>query len=333
MMAPTGQFRNGLLLFKNVHFEYYAKQGTGMGASPSASEKDHTTVPIFKLYGYGNTWTVPDLMYCETIADQEQLHNWHVRPHKHADLFQVLYLESGHAQVHIDGAVRPLTGGQVLLMPQMVVHGFRFDPGCVGYILTVTYALMNQIEDAAGLALTSGNTPAVLDLGEHPESDYLRLSFQRLNEEYRSLHTPQRSALLHAILSTILIWAHRHIQTRVDARGPDARDASRHLSLFARLIEKHYTEHHLVAWYANRIGITPAHLNVVAQAHTGKSALQLIHERLVLEARRELVYTTRTVKVISYSLGFADPGYFTRFFKRTSGQSPKEFRQQAGTHT
>ncbi|MDN5842674.1 MAG: helix-turn-helix domain-containing protein [Alcaligenaceae bacterium] len=296
-------------------------------------DKDHTPVPIFKLYGYGNIWTVPDLMYCETIAAQEKLHNWHVKPHKHADLFQLLYLQSGHARVHIDGATRPLLADQILLVPQMVVHGFRFDPDSVGYILTVTYALMTQIDQAAGLTLTAAGTPTVLELADRPDEAYVRLSFQRLNEEYRSPNTPQRTAQLQAILSTILVWAHRHIQTRADTRPNDPRDAGQHLAEFTQLIEKHYTEHHLVAWYAREIGITPAHLNVVAQAGTEKSALQLIHERVLLEARRELIYTTRTIKIISYSLGFADPGYFTRFFKRGSGLSPKDFRRQTGTQT
>lgn len=306
-----------------------------MHTSPrKASDKDHTPIPIFKLYGYGNIWTVPDLMYCETIAAQEKLHNWHVKPHKHADLFQLLYLQSGHAQVHIDGQTRPLLANQILLVPQMVVHGFRFEPGSVGYILTVTYALMTQIDQAAGLTLTAAGVPVVLELADHPDKEaYIRLSFQRLNEEYRSPNTPQRTAQLQAILSTILVWAHRHIQIHVEARPSSPRNAGRHLADFSRLIEKHYTEHHLVAWYAREIGITAAHLNVVAQAGTGKSALQLIHERVLLEARRELTYTTRTIKIISYSLGFADPGYFTRFFKRGSGLSPKDFRQQAGIHT
>ena len=66
----------------------------------------------------------------------------------------------------------------------------------------------------------------------------------------------------------------------------------------------------------------------IAQTLAGKTALRLIHERLLLEARRELIYTTRPISTIADSLGFADPGYFTRFFKRLSGLSPKDFRRR-----
>lgn len=300
----------------------------------TAPGKDHTAIPIYKLYGYGNVWTAPDLMYCETIAAQEKLHNWHVKPHKHTDLFQILYLEAGRVDVHLDGTTQTMRGGEMVLVPQMAVHGFQFDPNSVGYILTITYTLMAQIGQKTGMALTTTSTPAFLRLASDEESQHIRLTWRCLNKEYRSPQSPQRGALLESLLSCILVWVHRNGAARAQAGAQDKGkvDSSRHLTHFAQLIEAHYTQHHQVADYANRIGITPAHLNVITQMHTGKSALRLIHERLLLEARRELVYTTRTISTISYSLGFADPGYFTRFFKRVAGVSPKTFRQQAGDH-
>ncbi len=57
-----------------------------------------------------------------------------------------------------------------------------------------------------------------------------------------------------------------------------------------------------------------------------KNALQLIHERVLLEAKRNLIYTVQSVSQISYGLGFNDPAYFSRFFKRLTGQPPKAFR-------
>lgn len=294
---------------------------------PSAPGRDHTPIPIFKLYGYGNVWTASDLMYCETIAAQEKLHNWHVKLHKHTDLFQILYLKSGHAEVHLDGSSQAMCAGQMILIPQMVVHGFQFDPGCVGYILTITYALMTQIGQQTGLALTTARAPTFLSLGMDAGSRHTQLSFDCLNQAYCSPPSPHRGALLESLLSCILIWSHRH-----STHGPLAQNkehSSKHMGVFAQLIEAHYTEHHQVAYYASRIGITAAHLNVITKMHADKPALRLIHERLLLEARRELIYTTRTINTISYSLGFADPGYFTKFFKRVAGLSPKAFRRQA----
>ena len=59
------------------------------------------------------------------------------------------------------------------------------------------------------------------------------------------------------------------------------------------------------------------------------STLELIHERLLLEARRNLAYSTRSVAAVSHALGFVDPAYFTRFFKQRAGLSPRAFRARA----
>lgn len=293
---------------------------------PAPPARDHTAIPIYKLYGYGNVWTAPDPLFCETIAAQEKLHNWHVKAHKHTDLFQVLYLESGGMTARLDGRVHTVGDHQVVLVPQWVVHEFIFQPGTAGYILTLTYALLRELCERFGLGLYADTDPSVLALGDDEESRYAALSFHRLNQEYRSLHNPQRGPLLESLLASILVWIQRCSVPR-DALPAAVDPGSQHLSRFARMVEAHYSTQHQVGWYARRIGVTPAHLNTICRGLTGRSALQVIHERLLLEARRELIYTPRSIGLISDALGFADPGYFTRFFKRLAGASPKEFRR------
>lgn len=307
--------------------------------TPAPPAHDHTAIPIYKLYGYGNVWTTPDPLFCETFAAQEKLHNWHVTAHKHADLFQVLFLESGEVTVLLDGQARRLTAGlaeargdaprgdgHVVLVPQRVVHEFIFRPGSSGHILTLTYALLHPLCERFGLNLDTLTDPATLALGA--ADSHTALTFHRLDQEYRSLRTPQRGPLLEALLGIILVWIHQHHKPAGAMQaGPDP--GTLHLTRYAQMIEAHHTRQHQVAWYAGRIGVTPAHLNSIAQALAGKTALQLIHDRLLLEARRELIYTTRTIGTIADSLGFADPGYFTRFFKRLAGLSPKDFRRHA----
>ncbi len=296
--------------------------------TPAPPARDHTAIPIYKLYGYGNVWTASDPLYCETIAVQERLHNWHVAAHKHTDLFQVLFLESGEVTVLLDGQARTLGPGQLVLVPQRVVHEFIFRPGSGGYILTLTYALLHGLCARFGLALSAATDPAVLTLDTDESGRHAALSFHQLDREYRGLHSPQRGPLLESLLSGILVWIHRQgYPAGTAATGADP--GSQHLARYARMIEEHHARQHRVAWYAQRIGVTPAHLNAIVQALAGKSALELIHERLLLEARRELIYTPRTIGAISDSLGFADPGYFTRFFKRLAGVSPKDFRRRA----
>ncbi|MGB6241994.1 MAG: AraC family transcriptional regulator [Castellaniella sp.] len=313
---------------------------------PAPPAHDHTSVPIYKLYGYGNVWTHPDPLYCETIAAQEKLHNWHVTAHKHTDLFQILFLQSGDAKVVLDGQAQTLCArtaqpptdngqpdvgplrlgaGHVVLVPPHVVHEFMFQPGAGGYILTLTYALLQPLCLRHSLSLHTLAGPALLTLGA--QDAYTSHTFDQLDQEYHRPHHPQRGPLLEALLGSILVWIHRHHAPRCD-RAAEPSSGSLHLARYAQMIEMHFSRQHQVGWYAGRLGVTAAHLNSIAQTLAGKTALQLIHERLVLEARRELIYTPRPISAIADSLGFADPGYFTRFFKRLAGLSPKDFRRR-----
>lgn len=92
------------------------------------------------------------------------------------------------------------------------------------------------------------------------------------------------------------------------------------------LIEEHYREQPSIEQLAEQIGVSSAHLNLLCRQLAERSALQLLHERLLLEAKRQLTYTNMTIGEVSDSLGFSEPAYFTRFFKRNTALSPRDFR-------
>ena len=80
--------------------------------------------------------------------------------------------------------------------------------------------------------------------------------------------------------------------------------------------------------YAAALSITPTHLSRIARTATGQAASQLILERIVREARRNLVYTNLPVSTIAFALGFNDPAYFSRIYTAATGRSPRAFRAQ-----
>ena len=84
-----------------------------------------------------------------------------------------------------------------------------------------------------------------------------------------------------------------------------------------------------MADYANALAVSPTHLSRVTRAATGRPATRLIEERIIREARRNLVYTNLPVSTIAYTLGFEDPAYFSRVFSRATGLSPRDFRRRA----
>lgn len=82
-----------------------------------------------------------------------------------------------------------------------------------------------------------------------------------------------------------------------------------------------------IAHYARELNITTVHLNRICQAAVGKSALQVVDEFLFLEAEKYLKHTDYSISEVAYRLNFEDPAYFSRFFSKYAGVSPKVFRE------
>ena len=99
------------------------------------------------------------------------------------------------------------------------------------------------------------------------------------------------------------------------------------LGQYLRLVEAHYREHLSVEDFAARLNTPSLQLNQLCRALSGQTALQVVHQRLLLEARRNLIYTRMSIGQLSDSLGFTDPTYFARWFKRLSGQTPNAYRR------
>jgi len=133
--------------------------------------------------------------------------------------------------------------------------------------------------------------------------------------------------MLRSLVSALVVWVSRQDQ-QGEERGELQDRGQAYLRAFSGLIEKHYREHFPISRYAERLGVTPVYLNMICQRIAGKSALALVHQRLLLEAKRSLTYTALNINQVSDFLGFTEPAYFTRFFKRFTGVTPNAFRKR-----
>ena len=109
--------------------------------------------------------------------------------------------------------------------------------------------------------------------------------------------------------------------------APDNRN-SRYFRTFQKSVKQSYSPMKSIKQYARELNITSVHLNRICQATVGKPALQIVHDFLVLEAEKFLKHTDMHVSEIAYQLNFEDPAYFSRFFKKYTGASPKQFRER-----
>lgn len=282
------------------------------------------SIPVFKLYGESWHWPTPDLLHCESIHSRSSLYDWSIRAHQHTDLVQILYVQQGEGDIEIEGVSLPFSQPCVQIIPALCVHGFRFSTGTNGFSLSLAAPLIAQFEQQFGRAMLVLNQPTRIAVGESQGA--INALFQTLQQEYAA-DSEMRAMMLHSQLTALMVWLNRQgtQQAEVSDKVERKRAAVRR---FNQLVENHYREHFPLAHYASQIGMSGVHLNTLCREFHGCSALGVLHQRLLLEAKRSLLYTSMTVSQISDYLGFSDATYFSRFFRRATGFSPRDFREK-----
>ncbi len=284
-------------------------------------------IPVYQLYGENQEWSTPDLLHCESIAARSLLHNWEIKPHRHHGLFQLLWLEQGKADFQADDRQGQLDAGSLLIVPRHCIHGFQFSTEAQGQVVTLSYAFFDRLTARLGEEYIACSQSQVLKLEAMQERVAIESMLRMLVREYRE-HSPHRLSLIESLLTSVLVWLNREMKLASLPPVEVPVRARQYLAWFADAIEADFSLHKPLDHYADKIGISAAHLNAICRQFARRSALDLIHARITLEAKRSLVYTSMTIRSVSDLLGFSDPAYFTRFFKRQTGLSPKEFRQQ-----
>ena len=282
----------------------------------------YSSIPVFKLYGEQHDWLSPDLLHCETISLRIRVHDWEIRAHWHADLCQLLYVHKGRAQVEVEGQLHVLEQSAIQVIPPLCVHGFQFSPNVEGFVLTLAAPLVAQLQARLGGSISALQRVASYPAGK--DRHYLNNLFSVLQSEYVGAQ-PARDMLLQSLISVLLVWVTRQVMVRHESRQLPQRGRE-YLSQFNQRVETLFREQPSVEQLAHQVGISVAHLNSICRELAGRSALQIIHQRQLLEAKRQLIYTPMTISEVAESLGFADPAYFSRFFRRLTGTSPSAFR-------
>jgi AraC family transcriptional regulator, transcriptional activator of pobA len=286
-------------------------------------------VPNYELYGEAGDSPMPDILHCESIAERSRLHNGQIKPHRHQGLTQVLYSQQGRIEATIDDESWSLTGRFLIALPAMCVHGFDISAETEGWVITVPNANLGDIFESAPRLQTAFERPLVFFPGR---SDF---PFDRAEEILRQIeaeftgHAAGRQFALRSCIGLVLMLIARAAADPMPSGLSIRSRQTRNLARFRDLIEGRFREHLPLAAYAAEIGLTTTHLNRICRRETGKSALQIIHERCVIEAKRDLVYSEMTIGEIAAILGFKDPAYFTRFFIRRAGISPGRYRSRA----
>ena len=159
------------------------------------------------------------------------------------------------------------------------------------------------------------------DLNEQ-EQKRLSTLFEQIAIESRS-SLPNSTLLIQSELNTLLLeWA----RLSLPHAKPDAFPLL--LLKYKDLIEQRFSVQRQVRYYAAQLGVTPNYLNILTQKHCNKSALALINDRVILEAKRLLVRSDKDITEIAYLVGFNELSYFSKFFRQHTDSTPIQFRNK-----
>ncbi|MBS1665492.1 MAG: helix-turn-helix domain-containing protein [Bacteroidetes bacterium] len=241
--------------------------------------------------------------------------------HRHS-FFYILALEKGKGEHVIDFVSYTIGDYSVFFMRPGQVHQLKLKNGSKGYLMEFTDDFYTPLEKSALQVLrrVSSRNYCPLDAGRFKK---LRFTLAGILEEYSSKQERYRE-VIGSSLNIFFIELLRQSQGLPSA-GDDEYRQERMDELQA-LIELYAAEHRQVAFYAEKLRLTPYQLNAVTRATRDKTCSELINEHLLLEAKRNLLATSNQVNQIAWELGYEDVSYFIRFFKKHTGQSPEAFR-------
>jgi AraC family transcriptional regulator, transcriptional activator of pobA len=283
-----------------------------------------SALPIFYLYGEPHRAVDDAFVHVESLDDSSRPSEWTIRPHRHIALGHIFTVISGGGLLQLDDSEVSFTAPCLLIVPAGTSHGFRWQQSSAGFVLTVAsdhlrslgerYADLRPLfRDATLIPLPPRDLPSV----EKWIGGMMR--------EY-SWGAPGRRAAIDAALLDIMVTALRLMATEAALTEPKV---GRQAGLVARLrqrIEERYRLHEPIAAHAKALGVTPFQLRAACNEIARASPSEMIEQRIMLEARRALRYSTLSISELALSLGFTDTAYFSRFFSRHAGVSPRAFR-------
>jgi AraC-like DNA-binding protein len=228
-------------------------------------------------------------------------------------------------------------GSRVLLLPNQVL--------CCTYVQNISYEQQDSMRllilsfnkafycihtnDAEvscnGLLFFGTDFTPVIQIEAH-ERQSMETVVKVLEEEFDTIDGNQEE-MLRILLKRFIIKCTRIARKQlIKGDLPEARiDIIRQFNV---LVEEHFKSLKQITDYAHLMNRSPKTITNVFSQHSDKSPLQVIHDRLTLEARRMLIFTDKTAKEIAYELGFEDPSQFSRFFKKNTQISIQDFREK-----
>jgi len=243
--------------------------------------------------------------------------------------YSIFWMKEGFNSVQIDFETFRFQRNSIYFIPPGRHVTLEFDSAPKGWILKFS---RNYYHQEIREKLIFINMDFFEAIGEVPKIILSPKIGSRVNEiagminELLVSEMPNREVAIASLLNTLLIYCQSNCNIEI-TQLKNSRKLEI-VSSFKELVGNHFTHIHQVSEYARMMNLSPRYLNQVVKQILGKTAKSYIQEQLLVQARRELKFSTDSIKQIAFKLGFSEPFYFSNYFKKQMGCSPTDYRNQ-----
>ena len=283
------------------------------------------------LYGEASGRTNAEYIFSELLETRSRSFDWVIKPHIHARLFQVFFVQTGQLTFRDASGERNLMAPVILLIPPAALHGLTYTSDSTGHILTLSDALVESLfPDTLSLNPMLGAVQSLNTFEEPYQADEVHALIKNIDQELFGNQAEKRT-MLKICLQRFFLVLFRLWEKNNETGTVQNTQSLKYFQKFQQRVRQVGTTHS-VAQIADDLAITPVHMNRICRQVAGKSASQMVQEYILDEARKYLTYTSYSVSEIAYLLKFEYPNYFARFFRKHTGLSPTEFREKQEPH-
>ena len=244
-----------------------------------------------------------------------------IEVHRHA-FYEILFVEKFSSMQIVDFKNYTVLENEILIIPKNSVHNTSEKEKYKGQWLLFTDQFFNQ-EQSKVLNLLSIFNPIIENkLLKYDEKNEINRYIDLLKIEYSK--EANNFLVLQNLLYTFLLKLENIAQEQYSMSKIDKTQDVYYV--FIQLLEHNFKTEHRASYYAKQLNVTPKKINSILKESIGKTVSELIADRVIIEAKRLLAYSRKSVKEIAFDLGFEDNHYFSRTFKNHTLLSPEHFR-------
>lgn len=229
--------------------------------------------------------------------------------------YEIIWFQKGSGTHYVDFNQYAIAPGTIIFISPGQIHSFDTKHDQEGYVLKICAELFDDFVSLSCVTVQDKDSAA------------LEMLVAAMQEELKKEDSLGHREALHALVKLFVIMVRRSY-AGMNPSAPNPHKVSYKAFLnFRKLIEENYCRLHTVKDYASLLNVSSKTLTLYVNECSKCSPLELINNRIILEAKRLLRYSVLSVKEIAFRLGFEDPSYFAKFFKRLVKQSPADYRE------